>query len=280
MSSIDEQTTKYLNKITVKEDEDFTELKRLIKKGNNLVKVIYNNFKLYDKLPLQKDIRFKKLKVIEDRIRELKNVEDITDGIIAEYYKLYDENPYLINEPFNKIMKAYEKISGYAKWFKTYIDSAIEYFDESWDKPHDYIYDNMPKRRITSKKITSNTKSTTGSIEKDLKDFMKIRKLIINQLDKETKLKTIKAKINAIEKAIEHLVELKNISTQILSEIKKVGGYNDTKQSVITNLKDLEEQVFTKYDELSNIAHTTPTRKTKPKSMLSTNEEQRKRGIR
>jgi hypothetical protein len=72
------------------------------------------------------------------------------------------------------------------------------------------------------------------------KKITKIRATILKQIDKETKLKTTKAKINAIEKALELLVELKNLSTELL-----------TKQSVLYNLKNLEERLLTRYDELT-----------------------------
>lgn len=87
------------------------------------------------------------------------------------------------------------------------------------------------------------------------KKFTKIRATILKQIDKETKLKTTKSKINAIEKALELLVELKNISNELL-----------TKQSVIYNFKNLEERLLTRYDELMMV-HDTPTKPTAKKNV-------------
>ena len=122
-----------------------------------------------------------------------------------------------------------------------------------------YLYDfhiySVCNYKISTNNIMSNELNTL------FKKITKIRATILKQIDKETKLKTIKAKINAIEKALELLVELKNLSTELL-----------TKQSVVYNLKNLEERLLTRYDQLtqsrSKLSPPLDVRQQKPPSSL------------
>ena len=131
--------------------------------------------------------------------------------------------------------------------------------------PNVKLIKDIPDKDTTTKGVLQKGKPLPVIIEKMFKKFTTLREKILKQIDKETKLKTIKAKINAIEKALELLVELKNSSTEILSTIKNVGGYKQTKQSVVDNIKDIEERLFTRYDELM-VVHDTPTKPTTKKN--------------
>jgi hypothetical protein len=94
------------------------------------------------------------------------------------------------------------------------------------------------------------SKKDKNMVSKLVKKYTKIRELILKQLDKEQKLKTIKAKRNAIEKGAENLIELKNIETLILSILDDQNEGLQTKEVIKSNLQDLEERLLTKYSKL------------------------------
>jgi hypothetical protein len=63
-----------------------------------------------------------------------------------KYYYSNSKKYLKINKKIN------EKINGYTKWFVSYIDGVIEYFNEDWDKPHTYITENtIPPKKLTGR---------------------------------------------------------------------------------------------------------------------------------
>jgi len=95
-----------------------------------------------------------------------------------------------------------------------------------------------------------NTKKDNKQITKLFKDFTKMSKSILKQIEKEQKLKTIKAKLNAIEKALQHLVDLKNVEMELLSILDKSVESSQIKNTIQKDIKDLEDRLSMRYDEL------------------------------
>ena len=121
--------------------------------------------------------------------------------------------------------------------------------------PH-IVIEPKPKKTTFKKKMVSQvkhikaSKSLTKDVKKLFTKYTRIQNTIYNGLDKVDSLKTIKGRMNKVEKLLGKLVELENIKNQIIS----VGDTSEYSKTVEEEVRGATEYLYTtlndKYMEL------------------------------
>jgi hypothetical protein len=111
--------------------------------------------------------------------------------------------------------------------------------------------------------MASKTKKYKASIVKLFKQYIKLQKVIMKQIEKVNTLKTKKAKINNLHKSMQHLLDLKNTQTTLLSTMDDSIESAEIQEQIMPTTTELENIIFAKDAELSGTQILTKSPKSK-----------------
>jgi hypothetical protein len=98
---------------------------------------------------------------------------------------------------------------------------------------------------------TKTTKQYKAYVVKLFKQYIKLQTGIMKQMSKVNTLKTKKAKINNLHKAMQNLLDLKNTQTTMLSIMDTSIESAEIQDQIISTTIELENIILTKDVELS-----------------------------